>query len=244
MKIKRTLIALMLAAALLGCGKREPRHIVILPDVSGSIDRQSLEQAFKAIDELVSNLQRGDRIAIIPILSDAQVEASGQIIRFEVPKTRKAYDADLRQFAMTLKASLRKLESAAVLHPGAKTDILGSMYLVNQDFQADTGDSKRFLVVLSDFIQEDGELDFKMDKHLESPATASQFAAIAAEKDGLDFPNLPVYLGSLRSSEYSRLARGRRAGIQAFWINYFKSHHGKPMFSIDGAGLLRRYSMQ
>jgi hypothetical protein len=43
---------------------------VMLPDVSGSIDRQALKQAFNAIDELISHLRRGDRIAIIPILGD------------------------------------------------------------------------------------------------------------------------------------------------------------------------------
>src|SRR6478752_2207631 len=123
MKIKKTLIVLMLAGALLGCGKREPRHIVILPDVSGSIDRESLEQAFKAIDELAGHLQRGDRLTIIPILGDAAAEASGNILRFEVPPNRQAYDTDLRTFRSKLNASLKEMQTNAMAHPGAKTDI-------------------------------------------------------------------------------------------------------------------------
>src|SRR5690242_6134844 len=113
MEIKRVLIVLVLAVALLGCGKREPRHIVILPDVSGSIERESLEQAFKAIDELAGHLQRGDRLTIIPILSDAQAEAQGHILRFEVPANRQAYDVNIKSFKFKTKQSLIEFESKA-----------------------------------------------------------------------------------------------------------------------------------
>ena len=59
MNFRDLFFALLLAAVLMGCGKQPvPRHIVILPDVSGSIDRQALHQAFKAIDELVGQLRR------------------------------------------------------------------------------------------------------------------------------------------------------------------------------------------
>src|SRR5579864_1928438 len=113
-----TILILLLAAGMLGCGRQQqPRHIVILPDVSGSIDRESLEEAFKAIDELVGHLQRGDRITVIPILGDAQAEASGRIIRFEVPTERRAYDADLSDFRRKLGASLAEMQANASAHP-------------------------------------------------------------------------------------------------------------------------------
>jgi len=48
----KTIIHSIVLVALLGCGKHpEPRQIVILVDVSGSIERRSLEQAFRAIGE-------------------------------------------------------------------------------------------------------------------------------------------------------------------------------------------------
>src|SRR4051794_40719436 len=118
MKLKKILIVPVLAVALLGCGKRQPRHIVILPDVSGSIDRESLEQAFKAIDELADHLKRGERLTIIPILGDEEVEASGKILRFEVPANRQAYDTDLRDFRVRLSSSLKAMQAKAVAHPG------------------------------------------------------------------------------------------------------------------------------
>jgi len=157
MTTKKILIAFVLAVALLGCGKREPRHIVIMPDVSGSIDRESLEQAFKAVDELASRLQRGDRLTIIPILGDAEAEASGRILRFEVPANRQAYDTDLRNFRSKLDYSLKTMEANAIAHPGAKTDILGSITLAEQEFEAADSKSYKVLLILSDFIEEDDE---------------------------------------------------------------------------------------
>src|SRR5262249_38068983 len=133
-----------------------------LPDVSGSIDRQALHQAFQAIDELVGHLNRGDKIGIIPILGDAEAEASGRIIRFEVPANRQAYDSDLKAFRQKLKTSLATMEAEAIAHPGGKTDILGSVVLAGQEFEATPNQlAKEEIVILTDFIQEDGSLDFR-----------------------------------------------------------------------------------
>jgi hypothetical protein len=237
MKAKWTL-ALMLAVALLGCGKQQPRHLVILPDVSGSIDRSAEEKAFKAIDELISHLRRGDKVTIIPILGDAHAEASGRIIRFEVPTERQAYDADLRNFRLRLKASLGEMEAVAIARPGPRTDILGSIALAKQEFQLDTGRSKPLLVVLSDFIQEDREVDFRRDKHVASRAVAKEFATQAARVSALDLNGMPVYLGGLQSNEYTDLRQSRREAIQEFWIRYFLSSGAHPRFVTDGPGLL------
>jgi hypothetical protein len=239
MNVKRTL-ALMLAVALMGCGKQQPRHIVILPDVSGSIDRSAEEKAFKAIDELISHLRRGDKVTIIPILGDAQAEASGRIIRFEVPTERQAYDVDLRDFRLRLKASLGEMEASAIAHPGTKTDILGSIALAEQEFQLDIGRSKPLLVVLSDFIQEDRVLNFKKDKRMASRAAAKECAMQTARISALDLKGIPVYLGGLQSNEYTDLGRSRREAIQEFWIRYFLSSGAHPRFATDGPGLLGR----
>jgi hypothetical protein len=242
MKIKKLLIVSVLAVALLGCGKHEPQHIVILPDVSGSIDRESLEQAFKAIDELAGHLDRGDNIAIIPILGDAQAEGSGRILRFEVPTSRQAYDADMQVLRRNLATALTAMQRNATTHPGSKTDILGSVGLAEQEFRLDRNQSKRLLIILSDFLQEDTEINFKKDMRLRAPASAASFSQQVATNSALDLRGINIYLGLLRGDEYPRLERGRRAAVKAFWLTYFKSLGGVPEFSIDGPGLLRRFT--
>ncbi len=239
MNLRNVFFAMLLAAGLVGCGKQaQPRHIVILIDVSGSIDRQSLGQAFKAIDELVGHLHRGDRIAIIPILGDAEAEASGRIIRFEVPISRQSYDSDLRRFRLRLGISLKEMQSNALAHPGSKTDILGSVALAGQEFEVSPRQLNRELVILTDFIQENREVDFRKDQRLINRAAAGQFAMKMAEAKQMTFQGVQIYLGMMRSTEYSGLSQMRRDAIQRFWIEYFKSCFGQPKFLTDGTGLV------
>lgn len=239
MNQRHILITLALAAALTGCGKQETRHIIVMPDVSGSIERESLEQAFTSIEEFAGHLNRGDRLTIIPILGDAQADSSGQIIRFEIPKNRQAYDSDLKGFKEKLRKSLEALRLNAVTHPGAKTDILGSISLAYEDFQSHGSSSINSMLILSDFIEEDPELDFRRSERVENAQSAAQFAVQVAAGDSFNFTNVSIYLGLLRSREYSALSRRRRMGIETFWINYFKAIGGRANFATDGPSLLK-----
>jgi hypothetical protein len=58
------------------------------------------------------------------------------------------------------------MQEAAIAHPGPKTDILGSLALAEQELDAQPT-SSQILIVLSDFLQDDGEIDFEKDKELE-----------------------------------------------------------------------------
>jgi hypothetical protein len=238
MKMKKILVASVLAVALLGCGKRERRHIIIMPDVSASIDHESLSQAFKAIDEFVPHLQRGDKLTIIPILGDAQAEASGRILRFEVPSSRQPYDGDLKDFRNRLKVSLTQLQWHVAAHPGEKTDILGSVSLAAQEFQTRDSESNRFLVILSDFVHEDSDLNFRSDSRLRTPASSARLSKEIANQGGLSLRNIHVYLGALRSKEYTRLDKAQRTAIKTFWMEYFDSLGGNAEFATDGTRVL------
>jgi hypothetical protein len=241
MKAKRALIALVLAAALLGCGKQieKSRHLVILIDISGSIEPRAKEQAFKAIDQLVGEMHRGDKIAVIPITGDAQVQTPGRIIHFEVPINRQAYDSDLRGFRAKLATSLEELKTAAVADPGAKTDILGSIALAGQEFQLETSSDTKLLAILSDFIQDDANFNFTTDPRLNNRAFTKIFAIQVAQDGACNFRGMRVYLGLMRSNEYAKMSRTRRQRIQEFWVHYFTSVGGQPRFVTDGPELLR-----
>src|ERR1041385_2657889 len=239
MKIKKILTVSVLAVALLGGGKHEPRHIVILPDVSGSIERESLEQAFKAIDELAGHLQRGDKLTIIPILGDTEAEASGKILRFEVPANRQAYDIDLREFRNKLNVSLREMRANAIAHPGSKTDILGAIALAGQEFSLSTDHSVKLLAILSDFIEEDRQFNFRTDAAISGTVPVQKFATRQAKVSSIRLEKVKVYLGLLKSREFIALEKSRRNAIKWFWIQYFNDISAHPKFFDDGPGLLR-----
>ena len=237
-------VTLLLAAFLLGCGKQTigPQQLVILIDVSDSIEPAAEEQALNAIDRLIAGRQRGDRIAVVPIMGDAQAETSGRVIRFEVPTVRQAYDNDRREFRKKLKRSLEEFKDAAIANPGAHTDILGAIVLAQQEFKFHSGSSKRSLVILSDFIQDDSELIFLKDSRLATKAVAKEFAMQSAKVSAVDFRGVSIYLGLLRSKDYKGVGRNRREAIQQFWTEYFSSSGARIDLTVDGTGLLEAFS--
>jgi hypothetical protein len=235
---------LLLVAGLFGCGKQTvvgPEQLVILIDVSDSIEPAAEEQAFSAIDRVIAQRQRGDRITVIPITGDAQAESSGRVIRFEVPTVRQAYDNDLRDFRNKLKRSLEEFKAAAMASPGSRTDILGAVALAQQEFKFRAGSSKKSLVILSDFIQDDSELNFLRDTRLASKAIAKEFAMQSAKAAAIDLRGVPIYLGLLRSKDYKGVVRNRREAIQQFWVEYFNSSGAKADLAVDGTGLLNAF---
>lgn len=56
------------------------------------------------------------------------------------------------------------------------------------------------------------------------------------EQHGLEGSD--IYLGLLRSYEYSHLDKGRRNTLKIFWTGYFKSMCGRPRFALDGTQFL------
>jgi hypothetical protein len=237
-------VTLLLVVGLFGCGKQAAvgsQQLVILIDVSDSIESAAEEQAFSAIDRVIAQRQRGDRITVIPITGDAQAESSGRVIRFEVPTIRQAYDNDLRDFRNKLKRSLEEFKAAAIARPGAKTDILGAVALAQQEFKFRAGNSKKSLVILSDLIQDDSELNFLRDVRLANKAVAREFAMQSAKATAIDLRGVPIYLGLLRSKDYKGVGRNRREAIQQFWIEYFNSSGAKAELAVDGTGLLNAF---
>jgi von Willebrand factor type A domain len=233
--------ALLLVVGLFGCGKQAvvgPQQLVILIDVSDSIEPAAEEQAFSAIDRVIAQRQRGDRIAVIPITGDAQAESSGRVIRFEVPTVRQAYDNDLRDFRNKLKRSLEEFKAAAMASPGSRTDILGAVSLAQQEFKFRAGSARKSLVILSDFIQDDSELNFLKDRRLASKAVAKEFGMQSAKAAAIDLREAPVYLGLLRSKDYKAVGRNRREAILEFWVEYFNSSGAQTDLAVDGTGLL------
>lgn len=241
--MKRILIfvaILMFAASLISCGKpiHTPEQLVILIDVSASIEAEAEGQAFAAIDTLIAHRQRGDRITVIPITGDAQADTPGRVLRFEVPTVRQAYDNDLRQFRNNVKKSLEGPRAHAVANPDANTDILGAVVLAQQEFTFRAGNARKTLIILSDFIQDDSELHFLGERRLLNRAVAKQFALTLSGARDSDFRETVVYLGLLRSKDYKRLSRARRDAIQSFWVEYFHDCNGRASFMSDGSSLV------
>jgi len=110
--------------------------------------------------------------------------------------------------------------------------------LAEQEFHSIAGPSKGVLIVLSDFIHENKDIDFRRDRRLSDRITAKSFATEIAHEMNVNFAGIPVYLGMLRSREFGALRKGQKEGLQEFWTEYFKHSGAQSKLVADGPGLL------
>lgn len=233
----KKLLALSLIAPvfMMGCtsSKHLPMELIVVPDMSASIAPEARQQMFAAIEDVALHLHRGDTLTIIPITGNAEAELQGRTLHYLVPplEDRQAYDADLRKLNAQIKGDLAKLEADALAHPGKYTDILGSLRGAMKGFSDNT--SEKCLIVLSDFIQEDQRLNFRVNTRLAREVDAVKLADSLAVAEG-HHPKVNVVLGRLRSTEFSMLAPRRQAAINAFWEELFSPAQVRE----DGTGAL------
>lgn len=201
-----------------GCNsaKHLPREIIALPDISASIDPEAKQQMFETIATAASHLQRGDSLTIIPITGDAETELQGQTLRYVIPpaEKREAYDADLRAIGSKIKDDLARLAAEGIRHPGAHTDILGTVQTSFKTFSS--GRTNKELIVMSDFVEDDAEYKFGSDHRL---GTANDAVNLAMDiEDRLEpHRSVTVVMCRLRSADFGKLNVNRRRAIDAFW---------------------------
>jgi hypothetical protein len=223
-------------------------HVVYDLDSTASVVPASFDAAVKAIEIQSAQLQRGDCISIVPIASDSDSIPSDQILRMCVPPERQAYDQDLEDFRENLHQALAAQSRQLTDHRAAKTDILGSLKLVEQEFAFDGPNVQKTVILYSDFIEEDGVRDFTKSPALARPEAAERLArTLAADptsgcsNPSSDWSHVRVFLGSVQSTEIPNLPGQRRDAIQRFWRAYFNARKVQPFFASDGPGTSAKF---
>lgn len=238
--MKKLLIVILAILLLAGCSQQQPipREMVILVDTSGSIEPESETQCINGILKTAERMDRGDKLTVIPITGDADVDSTGHVLRFQKPSHRTAYNSDLLKFSKQVQQSMADFRSWSIDHPTARTDIFGGIAMAQEEFTVTVGVYDRTLIVCSDFIEDDGQTNFKLDRRLSNRDAAVQYAM---EKAKSVFPSakLPatVRLGLLRSKELHSLDRQRRDAIKQFWLQYFKTADTNASFTTDGTAV-------
>lgn len=238
--MSRLMLIVLACMLLAGCARQQhsPSHVVILVDTSGSIEPDAQAQCTGAIAKLVEKSDRGAMITIIPITGDSDVESSGRVLRFSKPLDRTAYDTDLIRFSKEVRQSLKEFQTRVAGRPTSKTDILGSIRMASEELRSGAA-RDGVLIIFSDFIEDDGRVNFKLDRRLRTKTTASQYAV---EEAKASFSTAPIFsrveLALLRSKELRALDRQRRDNIKQFWSEYFKAQGVQTEYMTDGMGIL------
>lgn len=227
-----------------GCSRNsaDRLHVVCVVDLTGSVEAGARAQAFTALQEAFKHLHRGDQLTVIPVTGDAVTEGQGQILRFKLSETRSAYDSDLKKLAAEVATKLEQLQADAEAKPYNKSDILGATEIAAEELAATPAGTKRVLVVMSDFIQEDAQRNFKRDGTLADDAAAQKLAVTLAAQHESALKNTRVYMGVLRSSDLKSLPAQRRSAVKLFWADFFKGEGARAVtYATDGTGELPNF---
>jgi hypothetical protein len=232
-----TYAAVAAAFLLAGCSHHVPQATVELVDTSLSITTRAERAALGAVEMQIGNMQRGDQLVLIPISGDAANDAGGRVLRLSAPNRRETYDADLRRFQAQARSQFTSWTESLDQHQ-SRTDILGALDVARQEFAALPNRSIRRLIVVSDFLEDDGAYRFVSDHSVANPAHARELAEHLRKQNEFALQSVPLCLGRLESSDFAPLSAQRKEAVRAFWRAYFASG-GEPVeIQIDGAGIL------
>ena len=240
--MNRPVTSLCLAAALLGfggCHDQPVARTICLIDISRSIDPGSVRDAFAAANRFVDRMTRGDELDLVPITGDARNELQGHVLRLRAPTKRQPFDSDLAAFRADSHKQISAMVDWALANPPGYTDILGTLQFALQDLGNATPVQRR-LILLSDFLEDDGVLDFAKDPHLVSVANAKAFADSLAKNSKLRC-DCPIFLGLLRTNGHHGLSRERQDAVGAFWAKLLGTPQNPTSIHNDGVSALGGY---
>ncbi len=229
--------ALFLLVTVAGCSHRMPTATVELIDTSLSITPHAEKAALDAVKGQISHLGRGDALILVPITGDAENDTGGHILRLLAPATREPYDADLQRFRENAQKQFSVWVATVRTEPN-RTDILGSLDAAQQELSTLPRGSIRRLVVVSDFIEDDGTYRFTSNRSLVSPTRARVLATRLRAEHRFALHGVTLCLGRLESNDFAPLSIARKNAIQAFWATYFTENGQSPEIHFDGAGML------
>jgi hypothetical protein len=235
------LVLSVTASAFLGglvaCSHRTPEATVEVIDTSLSITPRAEKAALDAVQNQIAHMQRGDTLVVIPITGDAANDAGGRILRLSAPTERETYDTDLSRFHEQARKQLAAWASSLDPHQ-SRTDILGALDVAQQEAASLSQGSNRRIIVVSDFLEDDGTYRFVSDGRLANPARAHELAARLRGQDGFALQGATLCLGRLESSDFATLSAERKEAVRSFWADYFAAR-GKPAeIRFDGLGML------
>lgn len=236
MKASALIIAAAMAAASCSTQASSGRHVVYLVDSSASVTAEARARAVESFEGALQSLQRGDKVAVVPITGDVHGETLGRVLRFELSTRREPYDADRRRLVRDIHERLP--DFLASVSPSTRTDLLGTLRLAAEELQSAP---VRVLVCLTDFVQDDAQFDFNTDRRLASERSAKAFASELGDGFVERFAGVHVYLGSMESTDLTSLSKSRRAAIQAFWVTYFEAQGANVQWATDGPGHLPEF---
>src|ERR1035441_7098430 len=240
MNLFRTIHAAIFPVLLLtltACSHHAPEATVEVIDTSLSITPRAEKAVLDAVQNQIAHMQRGDTLVVIPITGDAANDTGGHVLRLSAPTQRETYDTDLRRFHE--QARKQWIAWISSLDPyQSRTDILGALDVAQQELVLLPKESSPRVIIVSDFLEDDGTYRFVSAGELATPEHGRQFGAQLREQRGFKLPPVLLCLGRLESTDFAPLSKQRREAVDAFWAAYFAAGREHAEVQFDGTGIL------
>lgn len=222
-------LALTLLPGCSGSGAAEQdtsKNWVILVDLSATA--QSFRDEYRAdIAKIVDRLEHGDKIAVMDIsaesVRDTRMIVEMDLVAFEpttdnrlmIKKQRAEFEAE-HDISKTREEIMKRVDEA-LKGPITGSDITGAIRLAARQFEVGGGQAR--LVVLSDMLYEQGNVDFR-----NGPIPTKELLSQIETSAG-DYPDLRgarVVVGGAFAATTERWN-----GIRDFWLAYFQECNGE-----------------
>jgi len=93
--------------------------------------------------------------------------------------------------------------------------------VARQEFDASPPGNYRSLIVMSDYLQDDGVYCFTSDKALADVVTAQALADHLQKEHAFALRDVHVFLEAIQSKDLRSLGPNRQHTVWAFWKTYF-----------------------
>ena len=220
------------------CTRHTQTVAIVVPDVTTSITPGASDNMWSVVYSTAQGLHRGDSLIVIPITADAGNDVSGHSL-FEVAPDihhRESLDQDLDDMRTKAALDVGNLRKQFQAKQGMQTDLLGTFQVVSEKVHSLPKGNRVLVLVLSDFIQDDTQFNFKSDSRLVSPEKAKTLAAEVAQHTSCDLHGVQVYLGYLESRDLAPLSQQRRHAITTFWLTFLLQKGARVTVATDGLG--------
>lgn len=193
---------------------QQARLVVVCVDVSGSIPPDDLELYRKSYHSLVSTLQPGDRFVVCKI-SEQTLTMFRPVIDSEIPNKGSTHAKKV--LTERVKEELRAaFDSIQPDQRATETRILDAFNVAQQVFEADKNRKERWLVLLSDMLEDSDEARF--EKRKLTPAVVKKIIESRKTRGLLpDLRGVRVYVAGARAPTSSKFSEA-----QTFWQEYVK----------------------
>jgi len=192
-----------------------------LPDISLSIYPEEVDREFEEMRRLADSMHRGDELIIIPITGNARNDTPGHILRLVAPQSRAPFDSDMVAFRKKADAEIAAMEDWAKSKPATRTDIFGSLEVAERECRQRTA-TPTTLIIFSDFLEDDGLTDLRVEPALVSPERAPMYARQVRRSLEAAVLISNVSMVQLRSKDATNMSPARMRAVESFWKELLK----------------------